>query len=201
MSDLPKATGHALLLTSSPFFADKRCAFDRLPIVFPCSEKMGQVSIHTRGRLPIMRRQRLAFHGRLFQAAVESCSRNDRPERKADHVRAAGELLREDRRDMTKKNLRIGLYTLIFLVPILGMMNCHGWSTLDGEVKGCFIDLSFTRSFANFSYAFIFFSAFLLGIPILVYALLGVGLVELIIWIWGKTSKAKEKHSPHDSAP
>ena len=49
------------------------------------------------------------------------------------------------------------------------MLNCSGWSTIDGKVSSCIIDGEVFREFANACYGFILLSAFMLGLPLILY--------------------------------
>jgi len=78
-----------------------------------------------------------------------------------------------------RKNLiKIICYFAIFVLPVLGMQNC-GWNTSVG-LTGCYFDSSFTRFYANAYYWFIFASAFLLLIPIIVYVAFGIKLTKFL---------------------
>ena len=82
---------------------------------------------------------------------------------------------------ISRTNLRLCLYFALFILPFLGMGNCHGWNEATMAVSGCFIDLPLTRSYANFYFDLALISAFLLLLPLLVYGLLSLGIVELLV--------------------
>lgn len=82
-----------------------------------------------------------------------------------------------------KALLRVTLYFLFFLLPILGMSNCSGWSSRDMEVASCAIDFGLARSYANLYYDFVFISAFLIFVPVLVYIVLAIAACEILVWI------------------
>ncbi len=82
------------------------------------------------------------------------------------------------------KNIRITrtvVYFMTFGGPILLMMNCSGWDTGSGVVESCILDTSFFRSVAELLYTVVFFSAFALLLPILLYMAFVIGLTETAI--------------------
>jgi len=64
---------------------------------------------------------------------------------------------------------RISLYSVFFILPVLGMLNCDGWNEGTGAVTSCVIDGSFFRSYANFYFSFITISSFTLLMPLILY--------------------------------
>jgi len=61
---------------------------------------------------------------------------------------------------------------ILFLGPILIMGNCSGWNEGSMKVANCAVDFPLARDFADFFYGIVLFSAFLVGLPILVYLLI-----------------------------
>ena len=74
------------------------------------------------------------------------------------------------------------MYILSVAIPVLAIYNCTGWSTRDMEVSNCYINFDFCKILANFFLNWLFFSAFLLGIPIIVYFGIFIGITEFIIY-------------------
>ena len=64
---------------------------------------------------------------------------------------------------------RLPFYSLFFVFPVLGMMNCQGWNEGSMESKTCVIDGTIFHVYANFYYGFITFSSFMVFIPLLLY--------------------------------
>ena len=75
--------------------------------------------------------------------------------------------------------IRLSMYFIAFVLPILGMMNCPDWNA-SGGYPDCFIDGSFFRLFADLCYMGIFISSFMAGIPILIYSIIILIIVEKI---------------------
>jgi len=70
---------------------------------------------------------------------------------------------------MKKNLLRFLIYFIAFILPILGMINCSGWSEGTMEVSYCVKGGMFSKIYANFYYSLIFYSAFMLLIPLVIY--------------------------------
>ena len=87
---------------------------------------------------------------------------------------------------------RIIAYTIAFGVPVLLMMNCTGWNAGRGEVSSCFLDGYIFKEIANFLYTVVFFSAFALLLPILLYMGLIIAFVEITIKDLKKETKIEE---------
>jgi hypothetical protein len=83
---------------------------------------------------------------------------------------------------MLKKTtiIKIGIYFAAFGLPILGMLNCSGWSESDMKVESCIIDAQFLRDYAAFYYNFLLISSFTVLIPLIIYVLLVVFIAKKI---------------------
>ena len=75
---------------------------------------------------------------------------------------------------------RLPFYSLFFVFPVLGMMNCNGWNEGSMTAQKCLIDSSFLHAYADFYYALILFSAFSLLIPLLSYVAIAIALSEIL---------------------
>jgi hypothetical protein len=72
------------------------------------------------------------------------------------------------------------IFSLAFLLPILGMLNCSGWNEGTGHVENCLIDAPFLRAYADFYYSFIVISAFVGFLPVGLYILVIVLITKFI---------------------
>jgi hypothetical protein len=71
---------------------------------------------------------------------------------------------------MTKKiKIKLFIYFIGFVMPILGILNCKGFNEGSMEVTHCFIDSNIIRSYANFYNGWLGISSFFLFIPIIIY--------------------------------
>jgi hypothetical protein len=77
----------------------------------------------------------------------------------------------------------------MFIIPILGMMNCSGWNEGSMTVESCLIDAPLFRDYANLYYNFMLFSALMGGIPIIIYVFLVFLVVKLYKNISGNNAK------------
>ena len=87
------------------------------------------------------------------------------------------------------KIIRVIMYSLTILVPLLAMENCSGWDEGSMEVSSCFVDISIFREFANLCYSLLLISAFLAFIPLLIYILIVIGITEFLVFIVKKVEK------------
>ena len=87
------------------------------------------------------------------------------------------------------KIIRVIMYSLTILVPLLAMENCSGWDEGSMEVSSCFIDILIFREFANFCYSLLLISAFLAFIPLLIYILIVIGITEFLVFIIKRIEK------------
>lgn len=92
----------------------------------------------------------------------------------------------------SKYIIRIVSYSILFVLPYLGMTNCEGWNEGSMEVACCTIDSKILRAYADFYFSFIVLSSFMLLIPVVVYILTGIGITEVIVRITEKRKKAKQ---------
>jgi hypothetical protein len=79
--------------------------------------------------------------------------------------------------------LQIIIYFLCFGLPLLVWM--FGGCTFDGAAllpSSCAIPLKVFKDYASFVYAMLVISSYLLGIPLLIYIAIVVGMTELIAW-------------------
>lgn len=79
--------------------------------------------------------------------------------------------------------IRIILYSFFFVLPFLGMNNCQGFNEGSMTVSMCTIDGEIFRSYANFYYALVLFSAFFLLAPLVLYVYMSIAIVEGTIFI------------------
>ncbi|MCK5588833.1 MAG: hypothetical protein KAI16_00800, partial [Candidatus Pacebacteria bacterium] len=73
--------------------------------------------------------------------------------------------------------IRLIMYGIAFVLPILAMLNC----SCEGEwgvVTSCFIDGSLFRTFSALCYMGLLISAFMAGIPFLVYIIITIFIIE-----------------------
>ncbi|WP_020681020.1 hypothetical protein [Marinobacterium rhizophilum] len=82
----------------------------------------------------------------------------------------------------TKAKIRWILYGVGFLLPMLALFGCDGFNEGSMKVSSCFIGFSAFEDFANAVYGFVLVSAFMLGIPILLY----IGAVVLVTEIMAR---------------
>jgi hypothetical protein len=87
------------------------------------------------------------------------------------------------------KIIRVIMYSLTILVPLLAMENCSGWNEGSMEVSTCFIDILIFREFANLCYSGFLISAFLAFIPLLIYILIVIGITEFLVFFVKKIEK------------
>ena len=87
------------------------------------------------------------------------------------------------------KIIRVIMYSLTILVPLLAMENCSGWDEGSMEVSTCFVDISIFREFANLCYSLLLISAFLAFIPLIIYILIVIGITEFLVFIVKKVEK------------
>jgi hypothetical protein len=83
------------------------------------------------------------------------------------------------------------LYFVAFVLPILGVMNCDGWNAGSMAVATCAIDNGLFRSYANLYMAFLFFSSFLVFIPVLIYIVICILLTKFIGRVSGENKHNK----------
>lgn len=93
--------------------------------------------------------------------------------------------------------VRIIVYLIAIIIPILAMLNCSGWSTRNMEVDQCIVDTAFLRELSNNSYNALFFSCYMFGLPIALYAIIVVSLTELPIYISTKVKNINNIPSPN----
>jgi len=87
---------------------------------------------------------------------------------------------------MTKRKvLAFFIYFVGLVLPVLAMLNCSGWDEGSMQVQSCVIDSDFIRAYANFYYALLLFSAFMVLIPLIIY----VGVIILIAMFLPKIIK------------
>jgi uncharacterized membrane protein len=94
-----------------------------------------------------------------------------------------------------KKSKKISLailYFIAFVLPILGIKNCPGWNEGSMAVHSCIIDGNIFREYADLYYAFLLLSAFLMGIPVIIY----VGIVIFLTILILKTTYKSEPVAP-----
>jgi hypothetical protein len=88
-------------------------------------------------------------------------------------------------RERKVRHLALIIFACFFVFPILVMANCSGWNEGSMEVSACYLDFQFFRSLADFLYGFILFSAFTVGLPIVLYGFvtwwLSKRLAELVL--------------------
>jgi len=89
------------------------------------------------------------------------------------------------------KIIRLTIYSLTMIIPLLAMQNCTGWNESSMEVSTCFVDISIFREFANFCYSKILISAFLGFIPLIIYILIVIGITEILVFIIKKIEEKK----------
>ncbi len=78
---------------------------------------------------------------------------------------------------------RLLLYFLLFVLPFIGTMNCSGWNEESMTVSTCVIESTLFIGYTNFYNAFVSVSAFMMGIPVLVYGATSFLLIELILYL------------------
>ena len=86
---------------------------------------------------------------------------------------------------MIKKGLnwflsRLPFYSLFFIFPALGMMNCQGWNEGSMTSESCLVNTSFLQAYADFYYALVLFSSFMLLIPLVIYIVIAIWLSEIL---------------------
>ena len=91
--------------------------------------------------------------------------------------------------------IRIAIYLLAILIPILSMVNCTGWGTNDMKVDHCYIDTPALRELSQNSYAFLFFSSFMFGLPIGLYVGAVFLIVEIPLFLFSRRRKKKFTNS------
>jgi hypothetical protein len=74
---------------------------------------------------------------------------------------------------------RLPFYSLFFIFPVLGMMNCQGWNEGSMSSETCLINSSLLQAYADFYYALILFSSFMLLLPLVVYIVIAIWLSEV----------------------
>ena len=70
------------------------------------------------------------------------------------------------------KHLKGGIYFLLFLIfllPLLSVLNCEGWNAGSMAFKSCTYDTPFLREFGNTVIGWAYVASFMAGIPILIY--------------------------------
>ena len=87
------------------------------------------------------------------------------------------------------KIIRLTIYSLVFLIPLLAMQNCSGWNEGSMEVSTCLVDISIFREFASFCYNILLISAFMAFLPLIFYVLVVFGITELLVFIIKKIEK------------
>ena len=65
------------------------------------------------------------------------------------------------------------IWLAFLLVPIFAMGNCGGWNEGSMTVANCVVDTPFLRDLADSFYGFALLSAFTLGVPVLIYLVVG----------------------------
>ena len=81
---------------------------------------------------------------------------------------------------MSKRlSIKLVIYFIGFVLPILGMLNCSGFS-LDYSVSECYIDIGFTRAYAVFYYSLITIAPLIYFIPYVIYIAIVVILAHVI---------------------
>ena len=87
------------------------------------------------------------------------------------------------------KIIRLTIYSLVFLIPLLAMQHCSGWNEGSMEVSTCLVDISIFREFASFCYNILLISAFMAFLPLIFYVLVVFGITELMVTITKKIEK------------
>ena len=76
---------------------------------------------------------------------------------------------------MRKKTyVKVIVYFLGFVLPILSMLNCDGLNEGNMAVTSCVIDSDLIRSYASFYWGWLAISSFMLFIPVIIYILVVV---------------------------
>jgi hypothetical protein len=81
---------------------------------------------------------------------------------------------------MTRRQRRLialAVALVLFLGPVAIMMNCSGWNEGSMKVANCAVDFPLARSLADMFYGIVLSSAFILGLPILAYIGVCIGLL------------------------
>jgi len=72
--------------------------------------------------------------------------------------------------------VRILIYFVGLVMPILGILNCKGFSSASMSAKNCFIDNELFISYSSFYYGFLVISSFMFLIPVFIY----IGVIVLL---------------------
>jgi len=84
---------------------------------------------------------------------------------------------------MTKLQRRLivgSIVIVLFLGPIAIMGNCSGWNEGSMKVAACTLDSRLLRDLADLLYGVVLISAFILGLPILLYIAIGVAVTMAV---------------------
>jgi len=84
---------------------------------------------------------------------------------------------------MTKlqRRLLVASVAAIFLLgPVAIMGNCSGWNEGSMQVASCVVDVAPLRHLADLLYGWVLLSAFLLGLPILVYVGVALAITRVV---------------------
>ena len=73
--------------------------------------------------------------------------------------------------------IRLFLWALFFLLPVLVMQNCSGWNEGSMKVLACKVNFPLSKELASLVYAFLLTASFSAGVTLLIY----IAVVE--IWI------------------
>ncbi len=76
--------------------------------------------------------------------------------------------------------IKLVIYFIGFILPILGMMNCQGWNEGSGVVSDCIIDCILFRSYADFYYGLLLISTFMVLIPLGIYSIIVIFLANFL---------------------
>lgn len=70
-----------------------------------------------------------------------------------------------------KIGVRIFVYFVGLVLPLLAMLNCEGFNEGSMAVKSCVIDSELVKAYASFYFGWITISSFMLFIPVFFYIL------------------------------
>ncbi len=80
----------------------------------------------------------------------------------------------------SRKNIITVIFVfIIFLLPVLSIISCEGWSTSDGQVKSCVLNLGIIKYHSIFYYFLLFIRAISMVTPLFVYFIIGLFIILL----------------------
>lgn len=87
------------------------------------------------------------------------------------------------------KKIRLTVYSIFTVIPLIAMANCSGWSANDMQVSACMIDVGIFREFSSYLYNLLYIAASMKFIPLAFYFIFMLVLAEALVFFAKRSEK------------